>query len=229
MWTGANLLMKNCGELACSTSMAFIHTIQVSTGNGSTYGATRKSANHQYVACLVATRTEVSIKLDQDEHTAASTKLAVNLTARTARMEKLGLSIEQAKAEHEAQVKAWYGKTHEVRNSILAASGKSYIPGIDNLVRAELLAQGLADPYNREGAFGIVETNATIEMLEKTLASWTTPALGSQTVLSWHHSVPLASKALSGRDAEWARKQGHSVAIRTEIKVTETKKRATAS
>ena len=65
-----------------------------------------------------------------------------------------------------------------------------------------------------------------VKHLESALATWATPVLGSQGVLSWHGTVAHAHKALSAREAGHFVQHGYKVEVRTDITVRETAKRA---
>ena len=214
--------------------MALIHTIQITNEKhvSGTVSSTRKSETKKYLACLVATTTEASLKVEADKKAATEKELAdwqAKLTALTA---KLGMTVEQAEAQHKAYSERWYDPTdgfHETKNRIReerhANGAEKWNHVTDNEIQADLYARGFANPYDREGSFGIHEAASKVEWLTKTLASWRTLVLGSQGVLTWCGSVALAQKALGGKESTWAQKQGDSVAVRTDIDIKETKKR----
>jgi len=214
--------------------MAFIHTIQITNEKhvSGTVSATRKSENRKYAACLVATTTETSLKVDA-EKLANTVKERDEWQAKlTALITKLGMTVEQANAQHQADSDRWYNRedglfptTERLRNERIAKGDGRWVQVPDQDVKADLLARGFADPYDREGAFGIHEAAQRVEMLNRTLTNWKSPVLGSQGVLTWCGSVALAQKAMGAREAEWARKQGDTVQIRTDIEIKETKKR----
>lgn len=217
--------------------MALIHTIQIANEkhSGSTVSSTRKSETRKYLACLVATTTEASLRIDAEKLAQTEKERAewqAKLDELTA---KLGMTVEQAEAQHKAESDRWYNREDglfatkdRIRKERAAKGAGEWNHVSDDTVKADMLARGLVDPYNRNGAFGIHEAAQKVEWLTKTLADWNSPRLGSQAVLSWHGTVGLAQKALTSREATYAQSKGDTVAIRTDITITETKKRAKA-
>jgi len=212
----------------------FIHTIQIVSEKNSngTVSSTRKSENRQYAACLVATTTEASLRIDA-EKLAQTEKERAEWTAKlNTLLAKLGMTVEQAEAQHKADSDRWYDRKEgffetktRIRQERHAKGAGEWNPVSDEDAKKDLFARGFVDPYDREGAFGIHEAAGRVEQLTKTIANWKSPRLGSQGVISWHGSVALAQKALGSREAQWAQKQGDTVQIRTDIEVRETKKR----
>jgi hypothetical protein len=175
--------------------MAIIHTIEVATGTGETHTETRKSASHHYVACLVRTVTEETVRHEQESRAKAQAMLEANKATVAELTAKQGVTVEQAKAAHKEAVEAW-------------------------------------KPNYRTAEYPkcpIMDAAWEVERLTRNLSEGRLSTVGRQVVMSWHHSKLLANRALSGRDAQWARESGYTVEVRTDIAVRETAKKAKAS
>lgn len=215
--------------------MALIHSIQVVSEkkcNG-TVSATRKSENRKYLACIVATTTEASLRIDAEKLAETEKKRAEWVTKLNDLLTKTGMTVEQAEAQHKADSERWYNREdglfetkNRIRKERAAKGAGEWNHVTDEEVKADLFARGFVDPYNREGAFGIHEAAQQVEWLTKTVANWKSPILGSQGVVSWHGTTALAAKAMTSRECEAARRNGDTLEIRTDIVITETKKRA---
>jgi hypothetical protein len=214
--------------------MALIHTIQIQSEKrcSGTVSATRKSETKKYLACIVATTTEASLKVDADKKAAIEKELADWQVKLAALIAKLGITVEQAEATHKADSERWYNREDglfatkdRIRKERAAKGAGEWNHVTDTEVKADLFARGFVDPYDRNGAYGIHEASERVEWHTRTLANWKAPVIGSQGVLTWCGNLGLAQKAIGGKEAQWAQKQGDTVAIRTDITITETKKR----
>ena len=209
--------------------MALIHTIQIANekNQNSTVSSTRKSETRKYLACLVATTTEATVQLLAQKRAKIEAELVMWKASLKVALELHNMTVEEAKAHHEVICEPWYKAKFATNERIRTeVTGKSWghVANLDARVEAELVAQGLENPYT--GSWAICSAASQVEARERQLARWSSPPVGSQAVLSWHGSVSLADKALSSREASWAREQGDTVMIRTDITITETKKRA---
>jgi hypothetical protein len=212
--------------------MALIHTIQVvdEKRNHSTVSSTRKSETRRYLACIVATTTEASLKIDAGKKAAVEAEL-VTAKARLAELTaKFGMTPEEAEAKHEVESDRWYNREDGIfetgQRIRLAKSGSTYghVHNLDSIVKADLLARGFVDPYDKSGTYGICDVYSTVRRCEATLKGWFKLTLGSEGVISWHGTTDLAQKAMGSLD--YIRERGDTLAIRTDITITETKKRA---
>lgn len=177
--------------------MAFIHTIQVANEkkSGSTVSSTRKSENRRYLACIVATTTEASLAINAEKYEEIAGKLVDAKIQASNLSAKLGMTLEQATAHYEAAKKEWYDR------------------------------DGSPDPHDMDGPYGLVRLHADMDLYKRHIARRQTLTIGSQAVVSWHGTVSLAQKALGSRECVWAQQRGDTLAIRTDIEITETKKR----
>ena len=202
--------------------MALIHSIQVTNekSSKSTVSSTRRSDTRKYLACLVSTTTEATIalnlaaKAEAEAELLAAEKLVADLT------ETLGLTREGTRAICEAQSREWFDKRFPVRSEL---AGPTFKHVTDAEVEAVVFERfGLKDPY-KTPVFALDYAHRKLEIATSRLARWTTPVLGSQAVVSWHATTGLASKALGAEHV--AADKGDVVSIRTDIQITETKKR----
>ena len=208
-----------------------VHTVSVSDGKGGTRIEKRVSESRAYTACVVATVTEATIQRNGERCVAAGKSYEETTAKLNELMAALGMTVEQATAQHEADSARWYDKTDGVFptfDKLRMAAGKphAHITQFEKAIKADLVARGLSDPYDTAGAFGIVEAHQDATRLARALAGWKTPVLGSQCVLSWHSTPALASKATGSREASSYRESFYALSVRTDITVTEKAKRA---
>jgi hypothetical protein len=222
--------------------MAFIHTIEIN-GNarmGKVVSSTRKSENRRYVACIVTTVTEATVAFDAAQKVKAESELAdwrVTLATRTALHN--GMTVAQADAWTKDATTKWYGRDETTGEKVgdynywsaLEVARKdtgSMCHDDKSSKRAHqiMVSRGFADPYDYDkNPSGIGEAARHIESLERNLASWTPPVVGTQGVLSWHGTVANAHKAVGAREAGHYLSRGYKVEVRTDIAVRETVKR----
>lgn len=202
--------------------MALIHTIQIANekSSKSTVSSTRRSDTRKYLACLVTTTTEETIALNLAAKAKIEAELAENTRIAADLYAKLGHTPETMKAAHDAASKEWFDKLFAVRREL---SGPNYRHVTDAEAEAVVFERhGLTNPYKTDLAtLNAVERK--VECATKTLDRWTTPVLGSQAVVSWHGTVGLAQKAAGAEHV--GGDKGDTVSIRTDIQITETKKR----
>jgi hypothetical protein len=217
--------------------MAIIHTIQIANekNSGSTVSSTRKSESRHYLACLVATTTEASIRIAQEKKADLEKQLVAAQAVLTAECARWNTTAEAATANHEALSERWYNHedgifpTQDKYRKAYEAEKKVQWTAIrfEKEAREDLEARGIMYPYDKENSsYSVVEAASKVNGLQGSLERHTIPVLGSQAVLSWHGNVGLAQKALASREATYAQSRGDNVAIRTDITITETKKRA---
>lgn len=207
--------------------MALIHTIQIAEEkkSGSTVSSTRKSENRRYTACIVATTTEATIAWYESALENAAAKKA-GAEARIALLtEKLGMTVEAAKAKMDEMSTAWFKAFFDAKTEL---RGGTYKHVTDAEGEALARKNGAVNPYKNEdgsksdlallnqAAHDLHAANHNLKVV--------TPKLGSQAVLSWHHTVALAHKAMASHDH--IARRGDKLEVRTDIEVTETKKRA---
>lgn len=207
-----------------------VHTVSVSDGKGGTHIEKRTSESRAYTACVVVTVTEATVRISQEGCVSASKSYEEWTAKLNERMAALGMTVEQAKAQHEAESARWYDSKEGVFPTFeklqVAAGRRGHISQFDAAIKKDMLARGFVDPYDKAGANGIVEANWEATRLAHNLANWRTPVLGAQHVISWHSTPALAHSATSSRDANSYRKAGYAVSVRTDITVTEKKPRA---
>lgn len=210
--------------------MALIHTIQIASekSSGSTVSSTRKSETRRYTACIVATTTEATIMHFEQVREKAMAKKAQAEKVIELLTAKLGMTVEEARAKLDTTASAWHKAFFAAKDEIRAKRGQQYGHVTDAEGAAWAKKNGAVNPYENE--FGgkselllLSEAAHDLFSAERTIGN-PIPSLGSEAVLSWHHSVPLAEKALASHDH--VARQGDKLTVRTDITVTETKKRA---
>lgn len=214
--------------------MTTIHTF--TTAQGTT--ETRKSKSRQYRACLVTTVTEKVVESNRESNRESIAKLQnelVGLKAQLATVEgQIGLSAEEAQVAFKAdQDKDWFPKLWDMEKVVGTEMGLTNRAKkqISAEATKRLAAQGILDPYRKDGPYAVVKVSSDIDRIERALEqaikhqTYLESAIGHQGVLSWHLTVPNAQKALGGRDAEGCRKTGYTVTISTDFEVRETKSR----
>jgi hypothetical protein len=215
--------------------MALIHTIQVVSEkrSGSTVSSTRKSETRRYLACIVTTTTVRTLELDAAKKADIETELSELRKPMLADLRaKFGnITVEAAQAWHKAASERWYNQVDgrfptmdKFRDAYKAKHDLSSFHPFQNFeveAEADMIARGFEHPF--KGQYEIVEAASRIESCERQLAHWYKLVLGSQAVVSWHGNVGLAQKAMGSLD--YLRTRGDEVTIRTDITITETKKR----
>jgi hypothetical protein len=211
--------------------MPFVYTIPLAHGEL----GKRTATSRLYSCCIVATATEETIRQDvamvakERECLAKAEAKLAELTAKT------GLTPEQAAAEYKAIQDRWYKDENgffptqkRITNERLAkgiGTSFSHFSEDRDQAEAELEAAGVVNPY-KAPAREVTETAHSVSTRRAWLAQYTPVKLGEQDVVSWHRDTALAMKALGSRTAEWKRKGGYTLAVRTDIAVREPKKRA---
>lgn len=208
-----------------------VHTLLVSDGRSGTRIEKRVSESRAYTACVVATVTEATIRLNGERCVAAGKSYEEWTAKLNEQMAALGMTVEQATAQHKADTDRWYNKTDGMFvtfHKLSAAAGMptAHITQFDAAIKKNMVARGFVYPYDTAGAFGIVEAHQEATRLARVLAAWKTPLLGSQHVLSWHGTHSLASKATGSREASSYHTSCYALSIRTDITVTEKATRA---
>ena len=214
-----------------------IHSIALQTEKSSntTVSSTRETTGRRYVACLVATTTESSVRIAEAKKAELEQLVATTSAALDAAVAKWGCTVEQAKADHEARSERWYNRVdgyHEtasrLRDAVSAKSGGRWMGSMENEAKSDLIARGFANPYDKTGSnYEVVDAAFKADTAKNQLAWHVSHGmwpLGSQSVISWHQSVALANKAIAGCDPIRAR--GDSVTVRTDIEVRERATRA---
>lgn len=212
--------------------MAFIHTIKVVSEKrtGTMVSATRTSEGRKYLACVVVTTTEASIRIAEEKKASTQAELAKAKKAQAELAAALGLTVEEALAQAKVAQERWYGPggwfdtSQEIRKE--RNLGYTHISEFEHDIMARMLKNGFVYPYGTEGIGGVSTLQEQIRRCEGSLDYNKIPVLGSQGVLSWHGSVQLAQKAMAGYD-HWQAK-GDTLEIRTDITIVEKtpKKRA---
>lgn len=208
-----------------------VHTVAVSDGKGGTRIEKRVSESRAYTACVVVTVTETTIRLNGERCIAAGKSYEEWTAKLNERMAALGMTVEQACAQHDADSARWYDKTEgsfATFDKLRMAAGKphAHITQFEKAIKRDMIARGFADPYDTNGAYGIREAHFEATRLARILADWKAPLLGSQRVISWHSTPALASKAMGSREASTYRESCYALSVRTDITVTEKAKRA---
>lgn len=210
--------------------MALIHTIQIAVEkkSGNTVSSTRKSENRRYTACIVATTTEATIAYHEAER-AKGVMMKADAEARIARLsEKLGMTAEEADKKLSALGSAWNKARWAAQDAIRAERNQPYGHVTDAEGEARAKKNGAVNPYyNEDGSksdlYFLAMAGHDLRSAEYMIERNAAPALGSEAVLSWHHSVALADKAMASH--AHVAKRGDKLTIRTDIEVRETKKR----
>lgn len=217
-----------------------IHTIELAVEKSSrnTVSSTRETTGRRYVACLVATTTEASLRIAEKTKVEMEAKVVATKKALDAEIAKWGVSVEQAEANHKERSDRWYNNVDGVletgsrlRKALEEKTGRPNYGSMRDEATADMIARGFVDPYDKVNTdYGVVaasfEHTSAVRTLEYHVAVMAQAPLGSQAVISWHQSEALAQKALGARDADACRKRGDKVEIRTDISVRERATRA---
>ena len=210
--------------------MKLLHEIQgLQVNPNLTHGmvrATRTSQSRRYTAALVLTATPRAIELEVTQLLEAETQRDAAEKALNALLAQTGMTVESAKAEHDAALKPWYDALFANEHAIVAArraQSGGYSPFTDSdraAAKAQTLAQGHQDPYVSQ-TFDILELEQTRSRNAFKAKRLTERALktGDQSVLSWHKDVANAQKARA--QAGHHLQDGYTIEILTDITITE--------
>lgn len=218
-----------------------IHTIElaVEKSSRSTVSSTRETTGRRYVACLVTTTTEASLRIAEKTKVELEAKVETTKKVLDAALAKWGCTAEEAEAAHKARSDRWYRSEDglfetesRIRREYEAKNGgRMYLGSVKKEAAADLIARGFEDPYDKVGSnyevcVAAYEHKSAVNQLEWHVAVMKQAPLGSQAVLSWHQTEALAQKALGSHAADACRKRGDKVEIRTDISVRERATRA---
>jgi hypothetical protein len=203
--------------------MPFIHTVSL---HGNVQGA-RKS-ERRYVACIVVTALPAAAQARQNAKARLEVELADWKSTLDARTAKLGMTVEQANDWFRNAEKRWMDTIVDVTTRLERRGMTSYGVGeFQPAVKKEMLAQGLEDPYDQDGAYGIRVAAQQVDSHLDALKRWTPVEVGEEYALSWHGTKANAQKSLSNRANAHYAKSGYKVTVRTDISVRQTQPRVT--
>ncbi len=199
-----------------------IHTVSIQENphlrNG-TVSARRESKTRQYLACLVATVTQKVVDDRLQAIETIKTKQAKDQALLEELTARLGLTVEEAKVQHDKAADVWMEAFHTAREKLWAEEqGKPHRPGFNQRLDAIVKAQGYQDPYKTDvyaivnAAFRLRNYPASIKALSRPIA------VGDQMVLSWHSTAAQASKALNTVSKHYS-DRGYEITIRTDIEI----------
>jgi hypothetical protein len=185
-----------------------IHTLTIGSET-----FTRESASRKYAAALVSTVTEESIRFEAARAARCAVEadkleavLAADLAARGTTAAAVEAEYGALRAEYQTAQDAQYNGSGGTRAARDAAFARC---------------------YDRAGAYGLSE-KIRAATSKRSAAEVRPFALGSAVVLSWHHSVALASKAAGSEAAQSAKHGQHfrAYSVRTDIVTRERATRA---
>lgn len=216
--------------------MSYVHVIQINDekASGSTVSSIRRSETRKYLACVVATTTEETVRHYADNRRASERELAgweVKLTERCA---VHGMTEGQAEEWFKQAKDRWFRSADgyfDTKERLYAESGRrlngARLNELTKLTKESLKARGFQDPFDPESPYGISEAASKAASARAALQHWSkVPAVGSQAVLSWHTTETLAQKAIGGPSG--VRPNGDRLDVRTDIRITESKSRPAA-
>lgn len=218
--------------------VALVHTIAIENEvrlNG-TVTSTRKSEGRRYLACVVATATEATVRA----HDAQKAKLEAELAecrAKLAGLEaKYGTTAAEVKAWHDEVEARWFDSGtpnpvgyHATKERIAKEQGFDRYSFAESLTLADLASRGYVKPFQAGTKYDVQAAQREVERREVGLSYLRVPVVGQQAVICWCGTAALAQKAAGGRDAKWVANQGWQISVRTDITVRETAKRAAKS
>jgi hypothetical protein len=166
---------------------------------------TRESASRKYGACLVATITEESQRVE-NARAARTAEQATKLEAELAAMlAERGTTLEKAQAEYDARHVA-SDATHEKVLDYIGAhredDGMYQAPEYLALRATHRAAHDFM--FAKSGPFGVLELAEQAKRERAASVAHCLP-IGGQGVVSWHHTVALAEKAAAHEAAVNAR------------------------
>jgi hypothetical protein len=219
--------------------MSIIHTITLANERrmSGTVSATRKSENRRYAACVTATATEETVRIDEASKAADEAKLVELRAALAEAVARVGVSEADARKWYEAAAARWYdgGSGKDAQGFLATVERVRKEKGLDDwrsrneverLARIDCAARGIEDPYAKGGKWDVVHAADEVERLDRDLKRRRPIVIGAEGVLGWCGSVALAQKATGARTAAWHSARGYKITIRTDITVRETVKRA---
>ncbi len=210
--------------------MATVHRIKIQENPHLVQGAVRAirtSKSRVYGACVVGTATAKRVEDGVLTHADNLKAFAAVEILVSELVVKAGMTVEAAKAHHEAMTKPWFEALFANERAFINArkrSGQYYplTPTDREDVRAATVAQGHVDPYTGV-VHELLEAAQRMRGLERAI-EWhekLNVKVGDQFVAAWSRDVGLAGKAL----ASWVKHygpKGYTFEIRTDIEVTET-------
>lgn len=207
------------------------HTIELDDGKGGKFTDKRVSENRAYVACVVATVTDNTVKIARENFNIEVARYKAALAKAKAELVAAGVTFEAAKARIDAQRAKCDTKEVRERQSAIRREvydSTNWSPNSANLVREREAAEGILDAHYDPlfNAVCTVERDAT-----HTEPTFEAPLIGRQHVITWCGRLDLASKALKGKDVSHFLKRGFFCEVRTDIKAAsrEVTKRAPSS
>ena len=176
--------------------MALIHTITVNTDTGSTISATRTSENRRYMACLVITTTEASVRVNAMRRAAAEVSLiAWRETLAERRKLHRGMTVEQAQSWTKDITNKWYGQNDDgsfkkdvytywtaLDQARHEVGDRHHSDRASKRAHEIMIKRGFADPYDyAKNPSGIVEAAGKVDSLARILANWKALSLALST------------------------------------------------
>lgn len=174
---------------------------------------TRESATTKYTAALVSTITEESIRFEAARAARCAVEADKLEAALAALLASRGTTAEAVEAEYEA-LRAEYKTAQEAQYNGSGGTRQARDAAFERC-------------YNRAGAYGLIE-EIRVATAMRNAATPRALELGHSVVVSWHHSVALASKAAgseASKDARYGQRL-RAYSVRTDITTRERATRA---
>lgn len=203
--------------------MATTHTVSIKANpalHHGTVSAKRVSRSRQYGACVVATVTQKFVLDRSAKLVADSDALLVATREFQAATAKHGMTLAEAQAKHDVDIKVWFDLCHAARQRIKAERGITYLSGLDKIAEAEVVAAGTPDPYAVGTYNDILNAHWEMKKLTASVERLSQPVeVGDQLVVTWCRDAGLAQRYIAGKDGRHYTEHGYTLEVRTDITV----------
>ena len=213
--------------------MTTYYRVEIQENKGLVYGQVRNprscAGKRSYAAAVVATATVRTVEYEAGRLMEAETTIVRQTALLASLTARMGLTVDEATAQHEAAQKAWWGVLHKYEDKVREGRvGMARALTDADRQRAKDLAavDGHHDPYLPGTAHDIVEAQYRLKNAQRTAEHVRGQNIkaGDQMVVRWSKDPSNAQSFVGTAEAGWLRERGYTLEVRTDLTVSDKKR-----